>query len=307
VGNFPVGWSEWNGRFRDTVRAFWRGETGQLGEFASRLTGSSDLYQGSGRPPQASINFVTAHDGFTLNDLVSYDGKHNEANGENNEDGHDHNLSWNCGVEGPTDDPDVLDLRQRQRRNVLATLLLSQGVPMMLAGDELGQTQGGNNNAYCQDNELSWLDWNLSDDDERLLAFTGQLLRLRRSHPQFRRSRFFSGAHADDIMWLKADGEEFTEADWHDPEARAIGVLLNGDAVRETDARNRPIRDDTLLLLFNAGAEAVEFSLPELWGVGPWRVAFDTNADAPPESFSQTGYSLVNRSMALLTRDAVQP
>jgi glycogen operon protein len=305
VGNFPVGWSEWNGRYRDTVRAYWRGDDAQLGDFAYRLTGSSDLYQGHGRSPQASINFVTAHDGFTLRDLVSYDHKHNEANKEDNNDGHDHNLSWNCGVEGETCDESVLRLRECQRRNLMATLLLSQGVPMLLAGDELGQTQRGNNNAYCQDNELSWLNWDRSERDRSFCEFVAEVLRLRRAHPLLRRTRFFRGHESDrDIMWLKPDGGEMAQADWEDPAARVVGVLMNGNAVREQDPHNRPIRDDTLLLLCNAGAQPVPFCLPARWGEGPWRVLLDTTEQTRTGHLAPAPLVLRGRSLALLARPA---
>jgi len=265
VGGFPPGWSEWNGRYRDAVRSFWRGDEGMLGELASRLSGSSDLYNGRG--PSASINFVTAHDGFTLTDLVSYDERHNAANGEGNRDGEAHNRSWNCGVEGPTEDPQVLELRQRQRRNLMATLLLSQGVPMLLAGDELGQSQQGNNNAYCQDNELSWLDWDLSPEDEEMLAFVTRTLSVRRRHPLFRRRTFFTGRnphepHRKDIVWLTPAGEEMSEADWNDPRRRCLGVHLLGVALAENDIRGRPILDEDLLLLLNADHAEVDFVMP---------------------------------------------
>jgi glycogen operon protein len=305
VGNFPIGWSEWNGRYRDTVRAYWRGDPGQLGDLAFRLTGSSDLYQNGGRAPQASINFVTAHDGFTLRDLVSYNDKHNEANDEGNNDGHGHNLSWNCGVEGETADEEVLRLRERQRRNLMATLLLSQGVPMLLAGDELGQTQRGNNNAYCHDDELTWLDWNLSDGDRRFLGFVAELLRLRRSHPLLRRTRFFRGHHSDeDIMWLKPNGSEMMDGDWSSADARAVGMLMNGEAVRDKDPHNRPIRDDTLLMLCNSQDAKVAFCLPDRWGEGPWRVLVDTLQEASPGRPPANPYPLGERNLVLLVREA---
>ncbi|TDC62395.1 glycogen debranching enzyme GlgX [Actinomadura sp. GC306] len=261
VGNFPPLWTEWNGKYRDTVRDFWRGSYATMPEFASRLTGSSDLYEHSARRPFASINFVTCHDGFTLTDLVSYDNKHNEANGEGNRDGTDDNRSWNCGVEGPTRDPAILELRARQRRNFLATLFLSQGVPMLSHGDELGRTQKGNNNAYCQDNELAWVHWEDSDDME----FVRTLSRLRHDHPVFRRRRFFTGrgsGAAADIAWLTPAGESMTDHDWNVGFAKSLGVFLNGDAITEPDPRGRRVRDDSFLLLINAGSEAVEFTLP---------------------------------------------
>ncbi|HSP89712.1 MAG TPA: glycogen debranching protein GlgX, partial [Vicinamibacterales bacterium] len=267
VGNFPAGWTEWNGRYRDSVRQFWRGDGGQVSQLASRLAGSSDLYAGGGRRPYASINFVTSHDGFTLRDLVSYDTKHNEANGEASRDGEVHNLSWNCGVEGETGDPAVLALRARQTRNFLATLLLSQGVPMLTAGDELGRTQHGNNNAYCQDNEISWIDWDLTSEQLDLLAFTRRLINFRAAHPVLRRRTFFQGRgirgeDITDILWLGTDGQEMTDADWNAPHVRCLGVMLVGDASAEVDARGEPIHDDTLLILANAGEAAEAFTLP---------------------------------------------
>ncbi|MFF9817685.1 glycogen debranching protein GlgX [Streptomyces sp. NPDC014006] len=275
VGNFPPLWTEWNGKYRDTVRDFWRGEGGTLGEFASRLTGSSDLYQNDGRRPYASVNFVTAHDGFTLRDLVSYNGKHNEANGEGNRDGESHNRSWNCGAEGPTRDRDVLALRARQQRNLLATLLLSQGVPMLLHGDELGRTQLGNNNAYCQDNELTWIDWQDAIEGSELLDFTRRLITLRRDHPVFRRRRFFKGraprgtrTEAKDIAWFTPAGQEMTDGDWETGFARSLMVHLNGKAITEPDLRGLRVEDDSFLLLFNAHSQALTFTLPE--DLGPW-------------------------------------
>ncbi len=276
VGNFPAQWSEWNGKYRDTVRDFWRGEPGTVGEFASRLTGSSDLYQADGRRPVASINFVTAHDGFTIRDLVSYDHKHNEANGEDNNDGDSTNRSWNCGVEGETDDPEVLTCRAVQQRNLLVTLLLSQGVPMLLAGDELGRTQGGNNNAYCQDNEISWHDWEHIDED--LLEFTKQVIALRHDHPSFRRRRYFQGQPIRgtiDLGWCKPDGSEMTDEDWEAGHARAIGLFVNGEALTHRDQRGQPVVDDSFLLLFNAHHETIEWELPMQWG-GPWTIVLDT-------------------------------
>jgi glycogen operon protein len=276
VGNFPAQWSEWNGKFRDTVRDFWRDQPGTVGEFASRVTGSSDLYQADARRPVASINFVTAHDGFTLRDLVSYNDKHNEANGEGNADGESTNRSWNCGVEGDTDDPEVLRCREAQQRNLLTTLMLSQGVPMLVAGDEMGRTQHGNNNAYCQDNELSWHDWKHVDDD--LLEFTKRLIDLRRQHPTFRRRRYFQGVPIRgtlDLGWCKPDGQEMTDDDWNQGHAPTIGLFLNGDSITQRDPRGQRIVDDSFLLLFNAHHEPLEWTLPTQWG-GPWCVALDT-------------------------------
>jgi isoamylase len=308
VGNFPTGWAEWNDRYRDSMRAYWKGDGGLIGEFARRLTGSSDLYGRSGRRPHASINFITAHDGFTLHDLVSYNEKHNEANLEGNRDGHNNNLSWNCGVEGPTDDPEVRALRARQQRNMLATLLLSQGVPMLLAGDEIGRTQQGNNNAYCQDNELSWVDWRLEDEEAgKLLRFAQRMIALRRAHPVFRRRDFFQGRplrgrEIKDIVWLNPDGEEMTDEQWNEHHARSLGVYLAGEGLTETDARGRPLRDDNFLLLFNAHHEPVAFRLPVY--AGRWRVLLDT---AFQDGLAHDGardpgaeYSLQGRSLALL-------
>ena len=281
VGNFPPLWSEWNGKYRDTVRDFWRGEAATVPELASRLSGSSDLYETSGRRPVASVNFVTCHDGFTLTDLVSYDHKHNEANGEGGADGSDDNRSWNCGVEGPTEDGAVLGLRDRQRRNFLATLFCSQGVPMLLAGDEMGRTQGGNNNAYCQDSEVSWVDWELAGSQATLLEFARDLAALRREHPVFRRRRFFrgppdSGTGLADIAWLTPSGQEMTGLDWNTTYARAMMVFLNGDAITEPGPRGDRVSDDSFLILLSAYHEPLTFTLP-----GPrfgrcWAVTLDT-------------------------------
>jgi glycogen operon protein len=265
VGNFPVLWTEWNGKYRDCVRDFWRGAA-PLGEFASRFTGSSDLYQDDGRRPFASVNFVTCHDGFTLADLVSYDQKHNEANGEDNRDGSDDNRSWNCGVEGPTDDPEVNALRERQQRNFLATLCLSQGVPMLSGGDELGRTQQGNNNAWCQDNELSWFDWELDERREQLLAFTRRLVALRRNHPVFHRSHFLTGTAQNgslpDAWWLRADGLRMTRRDWEREGAATLGVFLNGSEIPDRTPGGEAVVDDSFLVLFNAHDAPVTFRLP---------------------------------------------
>ncbi|UBU17996.1 glycogen debranching protein GlgX [Nonomuraea gerenzanensis] len=283
VGNFPPLWTEWNGRYHDTVRDFWRGET-VLPEFASRLTGSSDLYESSGRRPVASINFVTSHDGFTLADLVSYDRKHNEANGEDNRDGTEDNRSWNCGAEGPTDDPDVLRLRARQQRNLLATTILSQGVPLILYGDEIGRTQNGNNNAWCQDNELSWMDWIRPDD--ALLGFASRLVALRARHPLFRRSRFFTGrpvggSTMPDLVWFNQEGEEMRQGDWESRGFRTVGVFLNGEGVTEPGPDGGRVVDDSFYLVFNAEAAPVPYTLPgPEYGDG-WRVEIDTSQDVP--------------------------
>ncbi|WP_328430862.1 glycogen debranching protein GlgX [Streptomyces sp. NBC_00453] len=315
VGNFPPLWSEWNGKYRDTVRDFWRTEPHTLGEFASRLTGSSDLYQHSRRRPRASVNFVTAHDGFTLRDLVSYNDKHNEANGEGNRDGESDNRSWNCGVEGETDDPGVRELRGRQQRNFLATLLLSQGIPMLSHGDELGRTQGGNNNAYCQDNEVSWIDWELTGEQRELGEFVRHVIGLRAAHPVLRRRRFFRGdtpTHPGqplpDLVWLAPDAREMTEEDWQRPDAHSVGVFLNGDAIAEPDACGRPVVDDSFLLLLNSYWEPVEFRLPDVTYGERWTTLLDTAVlgDAPDETEHKAGtvMSVEARSLVLLTRPA---
>jgi len=284
VGNFPPLWSEWNGKYRDTVRDFWRGQPYTLAEFASRLTGSSDLYETSGRRPVASINFVTCHDGVTLTDLVSYNRKHNEANGEDGADGSNDNRSWNCGAEGPTSDPAVRELRTRQRLNFLATLLTSQGVPMLLAGDELGRTQRGNNNAYCQDNETSWVDWHMAEDETSLLEFARGVAELRRNHPVFRRRRFFTGpadgamGRPGDIAWFTPSGREMTDADWKIGYAKAMGVFLNGDAITEPDPRGERVRDETFLLLFSADSQPAWFTLPAEDFGHRWELVLDTGA-----------------------------
>ncbi|GGJ26429.1 glycogen operon protein GlgX homolog [Streptomyces brasiliensis] len=313
VGNFPPLWSEWNGRYRDAVRDFWRAEPGSLGEFASRLTGSSDLYQRSRRRPRASVNFVTAHDGFTLRDLVSYNDKHNEANGEGNRDGESVNRAWNCGAEGVTHDPAVLELRARQQRNLLATLLLSQGIPMLCHGDELGRTQRGNNNAYCQDNEVSWIDWALTDEQRALAGFTRYVIGLRAAHPVLRRRRFFRGetvTHVDqplpDLVWLLPDAREMAGRDWQRADAHSVGVFLNGDAIAERDPYGRRVVDDSFLLLLNSYWEPVDFRLPtESYGEH-WTTLVDT-ADPegiPDERERKAGTRLrvEARSLVLLSR-----
>lgn len=281
VGNFPVLWAEWNAEYRDTVRRFWKGDGGLVGTLAYRLTGSSDLYEEGGRRPHASINFITAHDGFTLRDLVSYNDKHNQANGEDNRDGHNNNLSWNCGAEGETSDPAILALRARQQRNFLATLILSQGVPMLLAGDEIGRTQQGNNNAYCQDNALSWVNWQLDQQQHELLAFTKFLIRLFHQHPVLRRRKFFQGrrirgSEVKDLTWLRPDGQEMTEDDWNNWDTRGLGLRLAGDAIEEVDTRGQRIRDDTLLILLNAHHEPLSFTLPLQRDEGHWELILDT-------------------------------
>ncbi len=310
VGNFPVGWTEWNGRYRDAVRAYWKGDGGMLGEFASRLTGSSDLYEHSGRRPYASINFVTCHDGFTLEDLVSYERKHNEANLEDNRDGENDNRSWNCGAEGPTQNRHIRALRDRQKRNLLATLLLSQGVPMLLAGDEIGRTQQGNNNAYCQDSELSWIDWERAGEQRELLAFVRDLIALRRRHPVFRRRCFFEGRSVNasglkDLTWLTSEGTEMTPADWQRPNLRHLGLLFAGDGFSEEDPRGRPVRDSNLLLLLNAGAAEVAFTMPRTPPHARWQVLADTSFATGHRSdgryyLSGEHYPLPGRTVALL-------
>ncbi|CAN5512928.1 glycogen debranching protein GlgX [soil metagenome] len=285
VGNFPPQWTEWNGKYRDTVRDFWRGEPSTLGELASRLTGSSDLYENTGRRPVASINFVTAHDGFTLRDLVSYNEKHNEANGEEGKDGTDDNRSWNCGVEGPSDDPAIVTLRRRQERNFLATLLLSQGVPMVLHGDELGRTQDGNNNTYAQDSELSWVHW--GDADQGLIEFTAAIARLRREHPTFRRARFFDGRPVvrgqgeplADIEWVKPDSTPMTPQDWESGFGRTIGMWLNGQGIHGVDARGERVIDVCFLVYYSAHDEPVELTLPDADHGAAWDVIVDTAGD----------------------------
>jgi isoamylase len=281
VGKFPPLWTEWNGKYRDTVRDFWRGRAATLPEFASRLTGSSDLYETSARRPVASVNFITCHDGFTLRDLVSYDRKHNEANGDYGRDGSDDNRSWNCGAEGPSDDPAVNELRARQVRNFLVTLFCSQGVPMLLAGDEMGRTQQGNNNAYCQDNEVSWIDWEAAGKQQDLIDFTRTLSELRRGHPVFRRRRFFSGRAAsgrglEDIVWLTPAGQQMTDRDWNTGYARSLAVFLNGDAITEPGPRGDIVQDQSFLLLFNANREPVSFTLPDSRYRPGWEVVIST-------------------------------
>ncbi len=284
VGNFPPLWSEWNGKYRDNARDFWRGQDQTLGEFAARFTGSSDLYERTGRRPFASINFVTAHDGFTMRDLVSYNEKHNEANKEENRDGESHNRSWNMGVEGPTDDPEILHKRARQERNFLATLLLSQGVPMLLGGDEIGRTQQGNNNAYCQDNEISWYDWEHAD--QSLLDFVRSITKFRERHPVFRRRRWFQGrpirgSEVSDIGWFTPAGEQMSESDWQQGFAKSLGVFLNGEGIPTLNTRGERVVDDSFYVLFNAYYEALDFVLPNgAWG-NRWTVVLDTNDEQP--------------------------
>jgi glycogen operon protein len=308
VGNFPPLWSEWNARYRDTVRDYWRGADRHLGELAYRFTGSSDLYEGTGRRAFASINFVTAHDGFTLRDLVSYEQKHNDGNGEENRDGHEDNRSWNCGAEGPSDDPAVKACRARQQRNFLATLLLSQGVPMLVGGDEFGRTQGGNNNAYAQDNETSWLDWANADDDLR--EFTRQLVALRRDHPVFRRRRFFQGraihgSGVTDIAWFTPDGQQMSEEHWGEGFAKSLGVFLNGEGIGSFDTEGNPITDDSFYVLLNAHDQPLEFTLPNgPWG-SSWLKLLYTDEPIPTEGGPHpagAAVTLTGRSLMLLRR-----
>ncbi|WP_399931521.1 glycogen debranching protein GlgX [Streptomyces kanamyceticus] len=314
VGNFPPLWTEWNGMYRDTVRDLWRGEPRTLAEFASRLTGSSDLYQDDGRRPLASINFTTCHDGFTLHDLVSYNEKHNEANGEGNKDGESHNRSWNCGAEGETDDPAVLALRERQMRNFIATLMLSQGVPMISHGDEFARTQGGNNNAYCQDNEVAWVRW--PDGESSILAFTRAMAMLRRDHPVFRRRRFFHGRpvqgtrdELSDIAWFTPAGDEMEDSDWNASHMRALTVFMNGNAISEPGPRGERISDDSFLLLFNASPEPLEFVVPVNHG-RQWQVVVDTACaegvpeGAGPKVRAGDRLTLTDRSLTVLRRPA---
>jgi isoamylase len=310
VGNFPVRWCEWNGKYRDTVRDFWRGEGQVLADFANRLTGSADLYQDDGRQPYASVNFVTAHDGFPLRDLVSYNEKHNQANGEDNTDGESHNRSWNCGAEGPSDGLEVKELRARQSRNFLATLLLSQGIPMILGGDELGRTQGGNNNAYCQDNEISWIDWESADRD--LLEFTRHVIGVVGAHPVFQRRRWFKGRPlrgkgVSDIAWFRFDGQEMSDQDWETGVVKSFAVFLNGDALRDLDEHGMRLRDDSFLLAFNAHDEPRALTLPPQPFGEHWVVAIDTASQSDEDAPALTaGGSLEvqSRSMLVLSRGA---
>jgi isoamylase len=302
VGNFPVLWTEWNGKYRDSVRRFWRGDDGVVSEFATRLAGSNDLYEMSGRRPYASINFVTAHDGFTMHDLVSYNDKHNEANGEENRDGENHNLSWNCGVEGPTTDKAILALRGQQKRNLMATLLLSAGVPMLSGGDEMCRTQRGNNNAYCQDNDISWTNWELGPEEEAFLDFTRRLVHLRQSEPVLQRRRFFQGRAirgVKDIMWVDPSGHEMTDESWNSPLIRSLGVVYSGDGTGEVDERGQTITGDTLLVLMNAHNEIVPFRLPAS-NAGVWQRIFDTTNPRLPEARQarDATYELKGRSQA---------
>jgi isoamylase len=313
VGNFPGLWTEWNGQYRDTVRDYWRGEPATLNEFASRLTGSSDLYEATGRRPSASINFVTAHDGFTLADLVSYNEKHNEANGEDNRDGENHNRSWNCGVEGPTDDPEILELRGRQMRNILATMMVSQGTPMISHGDEIGRTQRGNNNVYCQDSEIAWMDWSLCETNADLMTFARTVTALRKNHPVFRRRRFFDGKlirngdeEIRDIAWLTTAGVPMTPQDWNSG-FQSVAVFLNGDAIPAPDARGERVVDDTFLLCFNAHSDPVEFVAAEGDYATEWRAEFDSavpTGDSDLVVKAGDAFTLQGRSIIVLRKTA---
>jgi len=310
VGNFPPGWSEWNDRYRDSVRRFWQGNDGMINEFASRLTGSSDIFDHQGRRPRSSTNFITAHDGFTLEDLVSYNEKHNEANAEENRDGHNANYSWNCGAEGPTDDPDILHLRAQQKRNMIATLLLSQGIPMLLAGDELNHSQHGNNNAYCQDNDIGWLSWEESQRDPDFGEFVRTLIAIRKTHPVFRRPHYFGGGGSGpgglkDITWVAPGGHEMNEGDWHDSGRRVLGAMLGGDTGdRFISLRGYPEFDDTFLLLMNAHDHEVQFVLPTVPSFAGWRLLVDTAEPnpVPAETHFQreAAFALRGRTLALL-------
>lgn len=311
VGNFPIGWTEWNSRYRDGMRAYWKGEGSLIGELAYRLTGSSDLYEQSGRRPYASINFVTCHDGFTLSDVVSYNDKHNIENLEDNRDGENNNQSWNMGEEGPvTRNQNINNVRRQQKRNFITTLLLSQGVPMLLAGDEMGRTQNGNNNAYCQDNEISWVNWDIDSHDREFMKFVRSVIFLRKNHPVFRRRHFFQGRHikgvnVKDILWLRPDGEEMTDKEWSMYHARCLGLLLHGDAIEEHDERGGRIYDNTYLLLLNANPERIAFRMPRHVGIARWHVEIDTcfvDGHRPDRRTFNTGesYPLQGRSTTLL-------
>jgi glycogen operon protein len=309
VGSFPPGWAEWNDQYRDTMRAYWKGDGGLIGDFARRLTGSHDLFGKNERGPCASVNFITAHDGFTLHDLVSYNDKHNEANGEENRDGSSNNLSWNGGVEGPTDDAEVNRLRERRKRNFMATMLLSQGVPMIVAGDEVGRTQGGNNNAYCQDNEINWVDWYWDDPRWTFLNFVKRIVRLRKDHPIFRRRDFFHGVLVGnegrkDVAWLKPDGHEMTTEEWEKEFARSLGMWLYGESLPESDERGYPLKDASFLVLFNAHHDVIDFNLPALAEGGSWHTEIDTSSDtgdAPAEQRNPSAsYPLQGRSLVVL-------
>jgi isoamylase len=306
VGNFPVRWAEWNGRYRDCIRSFWRGDHGTMSELGYRLCGSSDLYENDGRRPYSSVNFVVAHDGFTLRDMVTFDHKHNEANGEDNRDGTDNNLSWNCGVEGPSDEPGIRTLRARQMRNLLATLVLSQGTPMICGGDELGRTQRGNNNAYCQDNEVSWFDWSRDPEAQALGRFTSKLLQIRAAHPVLHRSKFFKGrrirgADVPDLMWFRHDGAQMTDEDWHNPHAGSVAMFLGGKGLEEVDENGQPLADDDLFLVLNGAPIDLEFVVPGTQGT--WELLLDTGHDDAEERVEPGGTTLLpTRTLKLFRR-----
>ncbi len=307
VGNFPVLWAEWNGKYRDTVRRYWKGDEGQLSDLGYRLTGSSDLYQNDGRRPYASINFVTAHDGFTLEDLVSYNEKHNEANGENNQDGDNNNQSWNMGVEGGTDDATILSARERQKRNLLATLFFSQGVPMLCGGDEIGRTQRGNNNAYCQDNEISWYNWDLDERKLKMLEFTRKLIEFRRQHPNLRRRKFFQDRDvyhpsSKDIAWYRDDGQEMTQEQWNTGWMRSLAVMLNGKTLGETGEMGEPLQDDSFLVMLNSHGDCVAYTLPQSPLKRGWKLIMDTNHLDDPfgERLLDGTLDVAGRSVVLL-------
>ncbi|MGA7883938.1 MAG: glycogen debranching protein GlgX [Terrimicrobiaceae bacterium] len=318
VGNFPVLWAEWNGKYRDCMRKYWKGDEGTMGEFASRLTGSSDLYQQDGKRPYASINFITAHDGFTLSDLVAYNEKHNEANGEGNRDGDTNNNSWNCGVEGPTEDEKINALRRRQIRNFLATLFLSQGVPMLASGDEFARSQKGNNNVYCQDNELGWFSWERSEIEQGLISFVVKLIRFRKEHPVFRRPKFFQGRPIrglgiKDIMWLSPSGKEMSDKEWNAGHSRSVGLLLSGQTMDIHDSKGRPVTDDTFVLYFNAHHERLPFRLPRIRNSrAAWELVLDTSRESgfleEKVHYAATGtVDLVERSLAVLRHGLTRP
>lgn len=301
VGNFPIKWAEWNGLYRDTMRAFWKGDGGMSAQLGYRITGSSDLYKDDGRRPYSSVNFIIAHDGFTLRDLVTYNQKRNDANGEGNRDGHNHELSWNCGIEGETKDPDILALRARQQRNFLTTLLLSQGTPMICGGDEFGRTQHGNNNAYCQDNEISWFNWDFTLEQQELLEFTRQLIRIRKQHPSLHRQHFFKGRDirgASDIVWVRPDGKEMTDFDWNNPITRTLGMFLSGTGIDDVDEEGLPIKDDHLLLLLNASHQEMDFALPAFGMKLRWELVLDT-ADNKPSRKNAMRTRMKGRSVKL--------
>ena len=306
VGQFPIVWAEWNGKYRDTVRRFWKGDEGQLSDFAYRLTGSSDLYQYDGRKPYASINFITAHDGFTPDDLVSYSEKHNQANGEDNKDGANDNDSWNMGAEGPTEDAAINELRERQTRNFLATLMLSQGVPMLAGGDEVARSQMGNNNAFCQDNELTWYDWSLDAPRRRLMEFTGKLIQLRRSHPNLHRRKFFQDRDirgSVDVAWYSTDGKQFEGEDWNQPWNKSLGLLLNGKTLNVSDDEGNEVIDDTFMILINAAPDGVEFKLPQPLNGTPWKLVMKTENIENPFAEGKLDKTIIvgGRSLVLLS------